>query len=136
MTGIPITNVNNNCSTGSTAFYQAYNLVKAGVVDCALALGFEQMSPGSLGTSFKDRDPPMRVFNTRSSELESNLSTGVNFGPNAPRMFSNGAQEYFDKYGGNIDHLAEIGAHKKLSKCPSHIIIVSFSLQKPQTLDQ
>lgn len=47
LTHIPITNVNNNCSTGATALYQANNAVKFGQVDCALALGFEKMQPGS-----------------------------------------------------------------------------------------
>ena len=42
MTGIPVINVNNNCSTGSTALYLARQAVQSGVVDCALALGFEQ----------------------------------------------------------------------------------------------
>ena len=39
MTGIPIFNVNNNCSTGSTALYLARQAVEAGVIDVALALG-------------------------------------------------------------------------------------------------
>jgi 3-oxoacyl-(acyl-carrier-protein) synthase len=48
LTGIPIVNVNNNCSTGSTAFYQSNNLVKYGAAECVMALGFERMAPGSL----------------------------------------------------------------------------------------
>ncbi|TFK93014.1 thiolase-like protein [Polyporus arcularius HHB13444] len=110
MTGIPITNVNNNCSTGSTALYNANTLVKSGMYDCALALGFERMSRGSLGTNFPDREPPTLVLNRASQELEKTLSTGENHGPGAPRLFSNGAQEYFDKYGGNIRHLAQIAS--------------------------
>lgn len=31
MTGIPIVNVNNNCSTGSTAIYLAHNSIKGGL---------------------------------------------------------------------------------------------------------
>src|SRR6266581_3779391 len=49
MTGIPVVNVNNNCSTGSTALYLARQAVRFGAADCVLALGFEQMSPGALG---------------------------------------------------------------------------------------
>ena len=45
MTGIPVVNVNNNCSTGSTALFLARQAVQSGAVDCALALGFEQMNP-------------------------------------------------------------------------------------------
>ncbi|PVY27513.1 thiolase-like protein [Paraburkholderia silvatlantica] len=48
MTSIPIINVNNNCSTGSTALFLARQAVRSGVVDCALALGFEHMAPGAL----------------------------------------------------------------------------------------
>ncbi|TBU64639.1 thiolase-like protein [Dichomitus squalens] len=110
MTGIPITNVNNNCSTGSTALYNANTLVKSGLYDCALALGFERMARGSLGSNFPDREPPTAVFNTASIELEETLSSGKNHGPGAPRMFSNGGQEYFDKFGGNINHLAQIAS--------------------------
>ena len=55
LTGIPIFNVNNNCSSGSTALYLARQAVEAGVVDCALALGFEQMMPGALNYAFPDR---------------------------------------------------------------------------------
>ncbi|KAI0651456.1 thiolase-like protein [Trametes meyenii] len=110
MTGIPITNVNNNCSTGSTALYNANNLVKGGLVDCVLALGFERMNRGSLGTHFPDRESPLKVFNDASSDLEEQLSAGKNHGPGAPRMFANGAQEYFDKHGANVNHLAQIAS--------------------------
>ena len=48
LTGIPVFNVNNNCSTGSSALFLARQAVESGVVECALALGFEQMQPGAL----------------------------------------------------------------------------------------
>lgn len=107
LTGIPIVNVNNNCSTGSSALYQVNNAVKYGQVECGLALGFERMKPGSLGTNFPDRPSPTALINKRSEELEAQL--GENHGPGAPRMFDNGAQEYFEKYGGDVEHLAKIG---------------------------
>lgn len=109
MTGIPITNVNNNCSTGSTALYQANNMVKSGLADCALALGFERMARGSLGTNFPDRPSPILLFSEATEELEQTLNAGPNFGPGTARMFANGAQEYFEKYGASIHHLAQIG---------------------------
>lgn len=109
LTGIPITNVNNNCSTGSTALYQANSLVKASLVECALALGFERMNPGSLKSNFPDRDPPGLILNAATQEAEQNISTGENYGPGAPRMFANAGQEYMDKYGATIEHLAKIG---------------------------
>src|SRR3569623_2186009 len=51
LTGLPVINVNNNCSTGSTALYLAAQAVRSGTVDCALALGFEKMQTGSLGAT-------------------------------------------------------------------------------------
>ena len=48
LTGVPIYNVNNNCSTGSTALMIAKQLVQGGQADCVLAVGFEKMERGSL----------------------------------------------------------------------------------------
>lgn len=112
MTGIPITNVNNNCSTGSTALYQASNAVKGGLVDCALALGFERMKPGSLGTNFPDRPSPTLLFNERVVDAEKKADA-INHGPGAPRMFGTAGSEYLRKYGGGVEHLAKIGMPKR-----------------------
>lgn len=48
MTGIPVFNVYNNCSSGSTAIFLARQAVQSGVVECTLAFGFEEMKPGAL----------------------------------------------------------------------------------------
>jgi sterol carrier protein 2 len=48
MNGIPIYNVNNNCSTGSSALLLAQQLVAGGIAECVLAVGFEKMKRGSL----------------------------------------------------------------------------------------
>ena len=50
----------------------------------------------------------MAAFDQMMHELEDS-KLGKNRGPSPPRMFGNGAQEYFDKYGANINHLAQIG---------------------------
>ena len=70
VTGIPIVNVNNNCSTGSTALYLARQMVEAGVADCVLAVGFEQMLPGALGMMFGDRKRTLDLALTRQDELQ------------------------------------------------------------------
>ena len=72
MTGIPIVNVNNNCSTGSTALFLARQAVASGVADCVLALGFEHMSPGAIGAMFKDRPSPFEKFDEATDELVGN----------------------------------------------------------------
>src|SRR3954453_20243417 len=59
MTGIPVVNVNNNCSTGSTALFMARQAIKGGLADCVLALGFEKMEKGSLGVKYTDRTNPI-----------------------------------------------------------------------------
>src|ERR1700710_2096760 len=69
MTGIPIVNVNNNCSTGSTALFLARQAVANGAADCVLALGFEQMRPGALGSIFADRPSPFSDFDRVTDEL-------------------------------------------------------------------
>ena len=62
MTGIPIVNVNNNCSTGSTALFLARQAIESGAADCVLALGFEQMKPGALGSVYTDRPSAFEDF--------------------------------------------------------------------------
>ena len=57
--GIPIFNVNNNCASGSSAFALATQAVESGAVECALALGFEQMEPGAIDVVFPDRPSPL-----------------------------------------------------------------------------
>lgn len=117
LTGIPVTNVNNNCSTGSTALFQASTLVRAGAAECALALGFEQMAPGSLTSHWPDRPAPGALLNAAARVAEDGLGAGENFGPYAPRMFANAAQEHMERYGSDVGHLAKIGASPPGSAC-------------------
>lgn len=48
-TGIAVVNCANACATGATAFREAWMSIKAGVFDCVLAVGVEQMGRGLLG---------------------------------------------------------------------------------------
>lgn len=83
-------------------------LIKSGMAECALALGFEQMAPGSLTTSFKDREPPQALWNNKAYEYQ--IATGGSgTGPVAALMFSNAGKEYCTKYGATQEHLAKIG---------------------------
>ncbi len=68
MSGIPIVNVNNNCSTGSTALILARQTIAARA-DCVLALGFEQMAPGALTSIFKDRPTLFANFDAITNAL-------------------------------------------------------------------
>lgn len=66
------------------------------------------MSRGSLGTHWNDREAPLDSFHNAMIHIE-HESVGENFGPDAPRMFADAAQEYFDKYGASVNHLVKIG---------------------------
>lgn len=92
MTGIPVINVNNNCSSGSTALFLARQAVESGAIDCALAFGFEMMKPGALGEVWDDRTRPL-------GWLEEELDLlGVAPGPVALRIFGAAANEYINRY--------------------------------------
>lgn len=62
LTGIPIYNVNNNCSTGSTGLHMGRTMIGSGAADCVLVVGFEKMAPGSLGSHWKERTNPTGTF--------------------------------------------------------------------------
>ena len=62
MSGIPIVNVNNNCSTGSTALFLARQAVASGAADCVLALGFGHMNPGGPGRGVQGSAQPVRAL--------------------------------------------------------------------------
>ncbi len=104
LSGIPIVNVNNNCSTGSTALFLARQAVEAGIVDVALALGFEQMNPGALGAVFNDRKPVMTKWNKPLLEKQSPDPNA----PGAAQLFGGAGREHQEKYGTRTETFAKI----------------------------
>jgi acetyl-CoA acetyltransferase len=50
MTGIPVYNVENACSSGSSAFREAWLAIAAGVIDTALVMGVEKLTKFGGGT--------------------------------------------------------------------------------------
>ena len=105
MSGIPIINVNNNCSTGSTALFLARQAIESGAADCVLALGFEQMQPGALGTHFNDRPSPFEHFDAKADELAGNADI-----PLALRYFGGAGHAYMREYGIGLEPFAKIRA--------------------------
>ncbi|KAL2223455.1 putative sterol carrier protein [Thermoascus aurantiacus ATCC 26904] len=103
MTKIPIYNVNNNCSTGSTGLAMARTLVSHGAADCVLVIGFEKMSPGSLQSYFNDRANPTGRIGDMMAETR-----GITNAPGAAQMFGNAGREYMEKYGAKPEDFAEI----------------------------
>jgi acetyl-CoA acyltransferase len=104
LTGIPVVNVNNNCSTGSTALFLARQYIKGGLAECALAVGFEKMEKGSLGVKYMDRTNPMDKHMVALTELRAWEDA-----PPAPQMFGAAGREHMEKYGSEPDHFAWIG---------------------------
>ncbi|MFN4352739.1 MAG: lipid-transfer protein [Hylemonella sp.] len=105
MSGIPIVNVNNNCSTGSTALYLARQAVASGAADCVLALGFEHMSPGALGAVFQDRPTPFDRFDQATQELVGHAEI-----PLALRYFGGAGLAHMQQYGTKLETFAAIRA--------------------------
>ncbi|MFZ4289669.1 lipid-transfer protein [Variovorax sp. HJSM1_2] len=105
MTGVPVINVNNNCSTGSTALFLARQAVASGAVDCALAVGFEQMKPGALGSVYEDRPTPFDRF-----EAEADALLQVEGVPLALRYFGGAGLAHMQQYGTQLSTFAKIRA--------------------------
>ena len=105
LSGIPIVNVNNNCSTGSTALYLAAQAIRGGLADCTIALGFEKMKPGSLEATWGDRTNPMDKQVLALAEIAEFAF------PPAPWMFGAAGREHMKQYGSTAEHFAKIG-HK------------------------
>ncbi|XP_040026420.1 sterol carrier protein 2 [Gasterosteus aculeatus] len=127
LTGIPIINVNNNCSTGSTALFMARQLVRGGLAECALALGFERMEKGSLSAKFMDRTNPM----DKHMEVMINRY-GMVAAPAAAQMFGNAGREHMEKYGTKPEHFAKIAwkNHKHSTNNPYSQFRDEYSLEQ------
>ncbi|MGH8790707.1 MAG: lipid-transfer protein [Cupriavidus necator] len=105
MSGIPVINVNNNCSTGSTALFLARQAVESGLVDCAIAVGFEQMQPGALAMHWQDRPNAFQRFD----ELCDQQAGGTGL-PLALRYFGGAGCEHMQKYGTRLETFAKVRA--------------------------
>lgn len=119
LTGVPVFNVNNNCSTGSTALYLARNLVKAGS-DCVLALGFEKMERG-LSQVYQDRGwtspttehferfyaPEMQPEAVGARAEKSNPQLNK-FTDDVVKMFAYAAREHMQAHGTTAEQFAKV----------------------------
>ena len=98
--GIPIFNVNNNCASGSSAFALATQAVESGNVDCALALGFEEMTPGAIDVVFPDKVSPLvrhenaiaRIMNFTEDERKAPPAIAM-FGAQGDAVLNSGVTE-------------------------------------------
>jgi len=94
LTGIPIFNVNSNCSTGSSALYLARQAVQNGAIDCALVVGFELMEKGAIGAAFPNRTNPLVPHFEATAKLAE-----LTDAPPAAQQFGGAGVEHMEKYG-------------------------------------
>jgi acetyl-CoA acetyltransferase len=132
-TGIPVVNVNNNCSTGSSALYLARQAVEGGLAECVLAVGFEQMEKGALAAKYADRTNPL----DKHVDVM-NAQQGVNQAPFAAQMFGGAGREYRFKYGTKRETFAKIAAkaRKHASKNPFALFREVLSVEQILASDE
>jgi sterol carrier protein 2 len=136
LTGIPVFNVNNNCSTGSSALMLAAQAVAGGLAECVLAVGFEQMEKGALSAKWTDRTNPLDKHANLMSEVQ-----GFNQAPPAAQMFGGAGREYRWKHGTKRETFAKISAKARqhASKNPyalfKNVLSVEEVMASPEVFD-
>jgi acetyl-CoA acetyltransferase len=103
-----VINVNNNCSTGSSALFLARQAVESGAVDVALAVGFEQMQRGALAMGYTDRPTPFDRFNEVMDQIQERTEA-----PFAAQMFGGAGRQYMEKYGTVPETFAKISVKSR-----------------------
>lgn len=135
-TGIPVFNVNNNCSTGSSALMLGAQAVAGGMAECVIVVGFEQMEAGELSAKWTDRANPLDKFVNVMNEEQ-----GFNSAPPAAQMFGGAGREYRWKYGTKKETFAKISAKARqhASKNPyalfKEVLSVEEIMASPEVFD-
>jgi acetyl-CoA acetyltransferase len=110
--------------------------IKAGVVDCVLVVGFEQMQKGALGSKWDDRTSPMDKHAMVMNDIQG-FAQAV---PTA-QFFGGAAREYRWKYGTKRETFAKISekARKHASNNPyalfNTLLSVEEILESPEVFD-
>ncbi|MEO8798247.1 MAG: lipid-transfer protein [Polyangiaceae bacterium] len=136
LTGIPVFNVNNNCSTGSTALMLARQAIEGGIAECVLVVGFEQMEKGALGSKFTDRTNPL----DKHAGVMNNVQ-GFTQAPPAAQMFGGAGREYRWRYGTKRETFAKVSekARKHANNNPyalfTDLLSVEEILAAPEVFD-
>ncbi len=133
LTGIPVINVNNNCSTGSTALYLGRQAVEGGLAECVLVVGFEKMEKGALGSKWGDRTNPLEYHAGVMSKVQ-----GFNQAPPAAQMFGGAGREYRWKYGAKRETFAKVAekARKHASNNPLALFNQVLSVDEIMASDE
>jgi acetyl-CoA acetyltransferase len=95
--------VNDACATGSSALFLTRQAVESGALDCVLALGFEQMQRGGLGTHWSDRPTPFDRFDDVMDAVQ-----GRDESPFAAQYFDGARRQHVEKYGVAPESFAKV----------------------------
>lgn len=127
MRGIPIFNVNNNCSTGSTALFLGRQAIEGGLADCVLVVGFEQMQKGALSAIWNDRPNPLEWHAQLMNEEQ-----GIVAAPPAAQMFGGAGREYRWKYGTKKETFAKVAekARKHAARNPYALFRETYTVEE------
>lgn len=133
LTGIPVFNVNNNCSTGSSALYLGRQAVEGGLAECVIVVGFEKMEKGALGSKFTDRTNPLEYHATVMSKLQ-----GFTAAPPAAQMFGGAGREYRFKYGTKRETFAMVAskARKHAANNPYALFNTQLTVEEVLASDE
>ena len=127
LTGIPVFNVNNNCSTGSTALMLGKQAIEGGLVECVLVVGFEKMEKGALGSKFTDRESPVGKHAKVMLDEQ-----GATQAPFTAQMFGGAGREYRWKYGAKKETFGKVS--EKARKHAANNPLALFN--QPLTLEE
>jgi len=136
LTGIPVFNVNNNCSTGSSALMLGAQAIAGGLAECVIVVGFEQMERGALGSKYTDRTNPLDKHVQVMSEVQ-----GLSNAPFAAQMFGGAGREYQWNHGTKRETFAKIAekARKHASNNPyalfNQVLSLEEILASPEVFD-
>ena len=103
--GIPITNVENACASGSSAFREAWMAVASGLYDMALAVGAEKLYTGDARIATK------ALAGATEVEYEANL------GLTMPGHWALRAKRFMEKYGTTPEQLARVSVKNHKNGC-------------------
>ncbi|XP_065057864.1 sterol carrier protein 2-like isoform X2 [Rhopilema esculentum] len=111
LSGVPVFNTNNNCSSASTALMMAKTFIQSKQYKCALVLGFEKMDRG-LSTKYTDRVHPVDKHFDHMMSLgasEGLINNRVNkMTSDVVKLFAYAAKEHAVKFNSTPLHLAKI----------------------------
>ncbi|KXS15252.1 thiolase-like protein [Gonapodya prolifera JEL478] len=128
MTQIPVINCQNACATGSSALTLARQSVESGLYDCALALGFEKMYPGTIREYWTDR---IASGGYRTEAIKKTRGWDEK-APRTAQQFGSAGIEYMEKFGAQPIHMGMIA-----EKNHRHSALNPYSqFQDIHTLDQ